>query len=238
MNDVVLRRLKRGPASDSLLQLEMYTVYLDILEMIASCHAQYKTATERREELADEFDHQMELVCSTLANNLRKISQQQQTDIGNEIKRLHAIIQLAKVKCNQVYLSNPTAPRVVSALKAVKNEIFTWGVFDEQATLNALKELETAVNISGVVTKQERDLIVKAIGLASGRWFKCPNGHFYCIGECGGAMQESKCVECGERIGGTHHRLLDSNQHAPEMDGSRYPAWSELANNMANFRLD
>ena len=43
--------------------------------------------------------------------------------------------------------------------------------------------------------------IVKAIGLAKGHWFKCPNGHYYCIGECGDAMQEVKCPECGAKIG-------------------------------------
>jgi hypothetical protein len=30
--------------------------------------------------------------------------------------------------------------------------------------------------------------IMKAIGLDKGHWNKCPNGHFYVIGECGGAM--------------------------------------------------
>jgi hypothetical protein len=29
--------------------------------------------------------------------------------------------------------------------------------------------------------------IIKAIGLSAGHWNKCPNGHLYVIGECGGA---------------------------------------------------
>jgi hypothetical protein len=32
--------------------------------------------------------------------------------------------------------------------------------------------------------------------------FECPNGHYYVIGECGGAMEKSKCPECKEEIGG------------------------------------
>jgi len=28
---------------------------------------------------------------------------------------------------------------------------------------------------------------MKAVGLKSGNWFECPNGHTYAIGECGGA---------------------------------------------------
>jgi len=35
-----------------------------------------------------------------------------------------------------------------------------------------------------------------------GHWFTCPNGHIFSIGECGGAMQQSRCNECGEMIGG------------------------------------
>jgi hypothetical protein len=49
-------------------------------------------------------------------------------------------------------------------------------------------------------------------GSASSHWFECPNGHPYFIGECGGAMQTSSCIECGEPVGGSSHRLLASNR--------------------------
>lgn len=39
-------------------------------------------------------------------------------------------------------------------------------------------------------------MIIKAIGLSSGHWYECPNGHPYVIGECGGAMEKTKCPEC------------------------------------------
>ena len=60
------------------------------------------------------------------------------------------------------------------------------------------------------------------------------SGHVYVITECGGAMEESQCPECKERIGGTRHRLLESNRLAPEMDGARHAAWSDQAN-MGNY---
>ena len=53
----------------------------------------------------------------------------------------------------------------------------------------------------------------------------CPNGHTYCIGDCGGAMQESKCPECKCTIGGTQHRLTAGNRVATEMDGATQSAW-------------
>jgi len=73
--------------------------------------------------------------------------------------------------------------------------------------------------------------------LSAGHWYKCPNGHIYAIGECGGAMQESRCPECNATIGGTNHSLAQGNAHAGEFDGSRHAAWSEAAN-LANFDPD
>ncbi|KAI2511978.1 hypothetical protein MHU86_2494 [Fragilaria crotonensis] len=43
-------------------------------------------------------------------------------------------------------------------------------------------------------------------------WFQCLNGHPFFIGECGGAMEVSRCFECGEAIGGERHVLLASNR--------------------------
>ena len=80
-------------------------------------------------------------------------------------------------------------------------------------------------------------MVVRAVrGVKKGSWFKCPNGHYYCIGDCGGAMVQANCPECGAVIGGKNHRLVGSNLHAPEMDGSSHPAWSEGAN-MANYEF-
>ena len=87
------------------------------------------------------------------------------------------------------------------------------------------------------ITKEEKIQIVRAIGLKQGHWFKCRNGHYYAIGECGGAMEESKCPECSEVIGGQHHRLADDNELAPEMDGATHAAWSDQAN-MQNYHFE
>ena len=87
------------------------------------------------------------------------------------------------------------------------------------------------------LTKEEKDMVIKAIGLRAGHWYKCPNGHVYAIGDCGGATEQSKCPDCNATIGGTQHRLAQGNAHAGEFDGSRHAAWSEGAN-LENFDLD
>ena len=72
------------------------------------------------------------------------------------------------------------------------------------------------------------------MNLKPGHWYKCPQGHIYVITECGGAMEKSKCPDCGAVIGGENHKLAEGNQVATEMDGARYSAWSEQTN-LANY---
>ena len=57
--------------------------------------------------------------------------------------------------------------------------------------------------------KAFKNMIIKAIGLDSGHWYECPNGHPYVIGECGGANQIGRCSVCSAEIGGQDHRLTD-----------------------------
>jgi hypothetical protein len=54
------------------------------------------------------------------------------------------------------------------------------------------------------------------VSFMRGHLHQCPNGHYFVIGECGGAMQESRCVECGAAVGGRSHQLAAGNQHANE----------------------
>jgi len=78
------------------------------------------------------------------------------------------------------------------------------------------------------VTEEEKKMVVRAVNLTQGHWFKCRNGHPYAVGECGGPMEVSVCPECKEPIGGTQHRAIEGNRLAPEIDGavvSAYPAF-------------
>ncbi|ELR18944.1 uncharacterized protein ACA1_233420 [Acanthamoeba castellanii str. Neff] len=58
------------------------------------------------------------------------------------------------------------------------------------------------------VDKKTLQLVIQAMTKegGSGHWFKCPNGHFYFIGECGGAMEEGVCPDCHATVGGHSHR--------------------------------
>ena len=92
---------------------------------------------------------------------------------------------------------------------------------DDQVSIWKKYNAELKKACSGLgISDVERKQIVAAMNLSKGHWYSCPNGHVYAIGECGGATIVSRCPECGVAIGGTSHRLLDSNRIATEMDGA------------------
>ena len=87
-----------------------------------------------------------------------------------------------------------------------------------------------------VLSQEERKMIIRTLDTKPGSWYKCPNEHVYNIGECGGAMQKSKCPECRATIGGGSHRLHSDNTHAGDFDDSRHAAWT-TGENLQNFDL-
>eukprot|EP00899_Mesostigma_viride_P022591 jgi/Mesvir1/3516/Mv25303-RA.2 len=73
---------------------------------------------------------------------------------------------------------------------------------------------------------EEMQGVVRAMAgqVKAGGWYRCPNGHLYCITECGGATEESTCPTCGRGIGGSQHRLRSDNSNALDVDGAPKPA--------------
>ena len=110
---------------------------------------------------------------------------------------------------------------------------------NEENISSLLNQIIGTYSIGGLSAKEKAEVvkIMQDNGVGKGAWYKCPQGHIYCIGECGGANQESKCPECGATIGGVNHALAAGNVHAGEMDGSQHAAWSQGAN-LANYDPD
>ncbi|KAI9907263.1 hypothetical protein PsorP6_016116 [Peronosclerospora sorghi] len=52
----------------------------------------------------------------------------------------------------------------------------------------------------------------------TGHWYRCENGHSYAIGECGMAMEQSRCPECGVLVGGTNHSFVEGTVRDMQMD--------------------
>eukprot|EP00118_Oscarella_pearsei_P002948 m.12348 g.12348 ORF g.12348 m.12348 type:complete len:1904 (+) comp23991_c0_seq1:48-5759(+) len=102
-------------------------------------------------------------------------------------------------------------------------------VEDLETIRKAIKKVAESCGSLGI-SDAERIQIVQAMGLKKGHWYKCPKGHVYAIGDCGGANEGGKCPTCKAAIGGQNHGLAPGNQLAPEMDGAKYAAWSDEAN--------
>jgi hypothetical protein len=83
---------------------------------------------------------------------------------------------------------------------------------DAEQLLRVLEDTLTTAQLAAIMREVERFEGGYPLGWnGQGHWFTCPNGHIYYIGECGGAMQQSSCPECGAVVGGIDHRLAAGN---------------------------
>ncbi|NXI60378.1 ZNFX1 protein, partial [Chloroceryle aenea] len=161
---------------------------------------------------------------------------QELSDLQSELQRLTYLLSLlARCEGARETITPGLAAEIVS-IREILEGTKKFSEEDEAAVKADVERLCAALPGSGLgISEVERVQIVRAIGCPRGHWFKCRNGHIYVIGECGGAMERSKCPECHAVIGGTNHTLDSTNSLASEMDGATHAAWSETANNLLNF---
>jgi len=100
---------------------------------------------------------------------------------------------------------------------------------DEQCV--EIKKLEEELNkLKSLLSEEstiERMKILKTILIgdpnirssnARGHLWRCPNGHYYIIGECGQPNQRSTCPDCGAAVGGGSHRFAGEHLAATDAD--------------------
>ncbi|XP_064484987.1 NFX1-type zinc finger-containing protein 1-like isoform X2 [Ornithodoros turicata] len=154
-------------------------------------------------------------------------------DIAQEVYRLKLLAEVLKMV--KTYSQNDKVTTCLTEALSLVTTIFR---FERDQDVKEL--LQRAQKYAGDavinVSDTEKREILGAMDLSRGHWYQCPNGHVYAITECGGAMQEGKCNECGAIIGGARHALRADNRVATAMDGAQHPAWSEM-NNLGNFEL-
>ncbi|KAI4900627.1 hypothetical protein NFI96_021503, partial [Prochilodus magdalenae] len=171
-----------------------------------------------------------------LLNTSQIFSDQQVSDLEREIKRLSHLAELY-MRCQKAG-TRVLGISVNAKVRQMREILEDTQPFTEEKDLEVkriFKEIDADLPRTGLgISDEERVMIVKAIGLAPGHWYKCRNGHVYAIGDCGGAMESRRCPECNETIGGANHALAQGNSVATEMDGARHAAWSEGAN-LQNF---
>ena len=173
-------------------------------------------------------------------NLLRDVAERELRDTVTEIKRTQLQVELFVLLTEAAGLELTFCKEDDERLAGMKSKLRSKEILSEEEIAER-RDLLCSIRRSyaplNPVTKEEKIEIVKAMGFTKGHWFKCPKGHIYAIGECGGAMQRANCPECGSSIGGANHQLESGNTLASEMDGAQYAAWSEQAN-MANYAFN
>lgn len=165
-----------------------------------------------------------------------RFTEQELNDLQREIQRLTFLVDLY-IRCNKASSKqlDPSTEQTVTRVQKILEGTKKFTEEDEKFVEENMEKLKVALPDNGLgISENERVMIVKAMGLRQGHWYKCPNGHVYVITECGGAMEKTKCPDCDATIGGTNHALEDSNEVASEMDGAQYAVWSDTAN-MLNY---
>ncbi|XP_046620436.1 NFX1-type zinc finger-containing protein 1-like isoform X3 [Neodiprion virginianus] len=148
-----------------------------------------------------------------------QISQQEINDIERESQRLHYLVEVCTMESEAGFdeYHSPADKRPYNSVLKKLLQIEKFSESSEEEVKTDLNQLRTLYRMKNVINN-ERKMIVKVMGFRQGHWYKCPNGHIYAIGDCGRAMQESHCNECGAAIGGSSHRLRNDNTAATEMN--------------------
>ncbi|KAF5243075.1 hypothetical protein FAUST_2993 [Fusarium austroamericanum] len=71
-----------------------------------------------------------------------------------------------------------------------------------------------------VTAEELRQVYAASMGelRGTGHWYMCRNGHPFTINNCGMAMEEATCPECGAPIGGRNHQSVAGVRHAAEIE--------------------
>lgn len=86
--------------------------------------------------------------------------------------------------------------------------------------LDATEELLNGGVYRPVTADELRQVYAASMGElhGTGHWYMCPNRHPFTINNCGMAMEEARCPECGARIGGRNHVSVEGVTHATEIE--------------------
>ncbi|KAK4872928.1 hypothetical protein RN001_014957 [Aquatica leii] len=213
------------------LNLGVSTVYLQKLQILENIVRVYKKGNIKTNELVKNVN----FLFSALLKNPKQLSKQELTDLEREVKRFAFMVQLNQIRESQYFSHFSSRREFLDAFEDIKTILFSIEKFTESLETSVVEKLDYLSKTFNVeVLKIELDEVIRAMNLPKGHWYQCPNGHLYTIGECGGARQTGKCIDCSEGIGGTNHTLLPNNSHS-SVDGSRYAAYSEEANNLFNY---
>lgn len=212
------------------MQLNLYRFIIECVETVRARVLQVHTLStalscELLVQVDEIFHFLIDIPCE-------KISDQQKVDVYCEINRFFALANLFELKTKFKGFKDFERESTLNDMyKNCQAEILCLNKF-EQARSKAVETLLEDLQANAQkwkpkgLTPDERAMIRMAISKSydghtnqQGHWYKCKNGHFYYIGNCGHAVGAGTCPECKTPIGasGGYGNLASGNQYAPEM---------------------
>ena len=218
--------------TDSPRPIVLYTYSMH--EVGKELHSAMKTLKSQKERFLSKLG---------IYRNQTSISMQVLHDVQAEQRRIQLLSVVLKVqsqiKAKSIHINPTDQEKLDEFLSTYETRHGPVCSLDKAAYESSMAYIQSLLqrhpDITGI-SQEEKQMIIQAMYAKPGSWYKCPQGHVYNIGECGGAMEESRCPECNSTIGGRSHRLHTSNVHAGDFDGSQHAAWSTGAN-IRNFDL-
>ena len=167
-----------------------------------------------------QLDRLHQFVNSEKLKSLYQLPLQTANDIQHESTRLTLLLKWYQVKAymfiQDVNLDDSDENAFMTLMDQLDPGDFKpcFLMSHKEEHCRVLNRIQRTYELVGI-SEEEIKMVTKAMDTKKGAWYKCPNGHLYNIGQCGGAMEEGSCPECGSAIGGTNHQLLNSNfQHS------------------------
>lgn len=187
---------------------------------------------QRKQIIINHFDW----ILTVAFTYAQQLSNQQKSDISIEMARGSRFISLFEIMSDtkfQMAVNMQTSDtyeikKIVDNIEVLLMSCNKYTLSKDQEIQHLVEEIQQKINGLPIITNEEKQMIHAAMSTnfiggikAQGHWCKCPNGHIYCITECGGPMQQSICPDCKVPIGGQSHRHVSGVTVASEMDGAR-----------------
>ena len=126
--------------------------------------------------------NQVKVLFEWISQRLPKMTPQQAKEIDREIKRLAMLQQfvMLKDKLLKVFERDDIERDLLVSISRADSYFYSKKPLTERQEMEiemTLKELDKKVPKSGLyISDEERKMIVKAMDMSLGHWFKCPNG--------------------------------------------------------------
>lgn len=166
----------------------------------------YKTGAARIPEAKLASGHYFRYVADWLIG--RDMTEQFIADILRELKRLNRVLQFLQIKylseAKEAFAKNAAIKSAHDDVSKVLYGIKHYTDGNDAMVVEELRKLNEQIKAELPISEQEKIEIKSAMRGQVRRWYKCPKGHLYGVGNCGMGNEVGRCPDCGSAVGGSY----------------------------------